>query len=209
MHKPFRWVTAVLPLFAVSSPVDAIAQPDQAQADRASRESEEHPVRVGAIGGLGFPRPFAVEGMIKLGRVVSVGAEYGALPTMTIDGVQTSLTSIAGDARVFPFGGAFFLGVRAGHQHVAAQTSVSVAPYGSAVENLALDSWFVNPRVGFLWTWRAGFTLGVEAGLQIPLGFGTTSTLPLALDPSAQHTVNVLGKSWLPTLDLIRIGWLL
>jgi hypothetical protein len=167
------------------------------------------PVRVGVIGGVGFPRPLAVEGMAEIGGFVALGVEYGALPAVTIDGVSTSLWSLAGDLRVLPFHGAFFIGLRAGRQHVGATTTLSVASFGSATEVLGLDSWFVNPRVGFLWTTREGLTFGVEAGVQVPLSPAVSSSLPLSLYPTAQRTIDTLGKSVLPTIDLLRVGLLL
>jgi hypothetical protein len=147
--------------------------------------------------------------MIKTADLFAFGAEYGVLPAVSIDGVQTSMWSLAGDARWYPFRGAFFIGVRGGRQHVEADTTITVAPYGSAAESLALDSWFINPRLGFLWTSREGFTIGIEAGVQIPLAANTTTSLPLAFVPGAQHTADTLGNSWLPTVDLLRLGFLL
>lgn len=173
--------------------------------DEAARDR----LRIGVIGGIGFPRPLAVEGMVMMGGLVALGAEYGVLPDTTIDGVQTSLWSFAGDARIFPFRGAFYVGLRAGHQHIGASTTIVVGSLGSAPEELALDSWFVNPRVGFLWRSNAGFALGMEAGLQIPFSSSVSSTLPLSLVPSAQSTADTLGNSVIPTVDLLRIGLLL
>ena len=64
--------------------------------------------------------------------------------------------------------------------------------------------------VGFLWTTRQGLSFGVEAGVQVPpIGPTVSSTLPLSLYPSAQRTVDTLGKSVLPTVDLLRVGVLL
>jgi hypothetical protein len=174
--------------------------------DHAPQPEPVRPLRIGAIGGVGFPSPLAIEAMTLWRDTVAVGAEYGVLPELTIDGVHTSLWSLAGDVRFFPFHNAFFVGVRAGRQHVGANTTVTVAPYGSAGESLSLDSWFVNPRVGFLWTSRAGLALGVDVGVQIPVAQDTTSSLPLALLPGAQRTVDAFGGAILPTVDLLRIG---
>jgi hypothetical protein len=184
------------------------AAPSEAHQPAAS-STVSAPLRVGVIGGIGFPRPLAVEGMAEIGGIVALGVEYGALPAVTIDGVSTGLWSLAGDLRVLPFRGAFFIGLRAGRQHVGATTMVAVAPFGSATEVLGLDSWFVNPRAGFLWTTRDGLTFGVEAGVQVPLSPAVSSTLPLALYPTAQRTIDALGKSVIPTLDLLRVGLLL
>jgi hypothetical protein len=147
--------------------------------------------------------------MAVISHVVAVGAEYGTLPAVTIDGVNTSSWSLAGDLRVFPLHGAFFLGLRAGRQHVGATTTIAVGSFGSATEVLGLDSWFLNPRVGFLWTTRQGLSFGVEAGVQVPIGAAISSTLPLSLYPTAQRTIDALGRTVLPTVDLLRVGLLL
>ncbi len=171
--------------------------------------SSPRPLRVGVLGGIGFPRPLAIEALAVFSGLVAVGVEYGALPAITVDGVSASLWSVAADLRVFPFQGAFYLGLRAGRQHARATTSIAIGSFGDATEVLDLDSWFLNPRVGFLWTTREGLSLGVEAGVQFPLSPGVSSSLPLALYPSAQRTIDALGSSVLPTIDLLRIGLLL
>ncbi len=191
-----------------SGPANATSDPRPSR-DEVSDDSAPHKLRVGAIAGIGFPRPLAIEPMVVLSGLVAIGGEYGVLPSTTVDGVQASLWSLAGDVRVFPFRGAFFVGLRAGHQHIEAATTVTVAPYGSAPEVLSFDSFFVNPRIGFLWTSNAGLTFGVEAGVQIPLTASTDSTLPISLVPSAQNTAQALGGAVLPTVDVLRIGLLL
>jgi hypothetical protein len=192
----------------VASPVSTPVSTPPAEANP-SGASTNVPVRFGVLGGVGFPRPLAIEAMVEVANVVAVGFEYGTLPGVTIDGVHAGLWSLAADARVFPFHGVFFLGLRAGRQHVGASTTLSVESLGSATEILALDSWFVNPRVGFLWTSKEGLSLGVEAGVQFPVSPGVSSTLPLSLYPAAQRTVEVLGSSVIPTVDLLRVGLLL
>lgn len=202
--RMFRTLLQTLVALGVAWPAPARA----VQEDLTAREEARHAVRVGAIGGVGFPRPLAIEPMVELGDLVALGVEYGGLPTTNIDGVQTSLWALSADARVFPFGGAFFFGLGAGLQHIGAQATVNVAGY-SAPETLGVDSWFLNPRLGLLWTTRAGFAVGIDAGVQIPLSSSTTSSLPLGLAPDAQRAADVLGGSWLPTIDLLRLGFLL
>ena len=169
-------------------------------------ENASHRTRFGATAGIGFPRPLSLEAMVKVGGLLGVGVEYGLLPSVTIDNVDTHLWSVAGDARVFPFRNAFYVGLRAGRQHVEAATTVTIASVVTADEVLALDSWFLNPRIGVLWTGSTGLTVGMEVGVQIPLSPGVTSSLPLALVPEAERTVNTLGKTVLPTIDLLQIG---
>ncbi|HXN34248.1 MAG TPA: hypothetical protein VN894_20445 [Polyangiaceae bacterium] len=178
-------------------------------AERPAAEPAPAPLRVGAIGGVGFPQPLAVEGIVVLGGVVALGVEYGSLPSTTISGVQASLWSLSGDARVFPFGGAFFVGLRAGHQQVAASTRIVVGSIISVSEALTIDSWFLNPRLGFLWTSRAGLGFGVDAGVEVPMSTTISSTLPLALLPPAQNTVDAIANAVVPTVDILRIGLIL
>lgn len=177
-------------------------------ADHATGDTRMDELRVGAVAGVGFPRPLAVEALLRLGDFVAVGAEYGFLPQTSIAGVDTRLWSLAADGRVFPFRGPFFIGVLAGRQHVGASATLTVQNVGSATEQLTLDSWFVNPRIGLLWTSRTGFTFGIDAGVQIPIGTSISSTVPLPLYAAAEQRVNAIGGSALPTIDLLRIGWL-
>ncbi len=212
--------SAPLPISAATSAAGLSAATSAAgpgAASRAGAPSENElpevsgirPVRAGVIAGVGFPHPLAIEALVEFSGLVAVGAEYAALPAVTIDGVRTSLWSLAADVRVFPFRGAFYVGLRAGRQHVEATTTVSLMSFGSATEVLDLDTWFLNPSVGFLWTSREGFTFGLELGVQIPISPSTSSTLPLALYPAAAPTIHTLGSSALPTIDLLRIGLLL
>ncbi len=177
--------------------------------DLAAGQNSPPPTRIGLLAGIGFPRPIELEGLADLGGFVALGAEYGVLPSVTIDGVDTNLWSLAVDVRAFPFRGPFFVALLAGRQHVGASTQITVESLGSAHEVLSLDSWFLNPCVGLLWTSRAGLAFGIDLGLQIPLAPNVSSTLPLSLYPAAQRTIDTLGKSVLPTLDLLRVGILL
>jgi hypothetical protein len=175
--------------------------------DRAT--SAPAPVRVGVLGGVGFPRPLAIDGLVILSGRVALGAEYGALPPVTVAQVRTSLWSFAADARVFPFGGPFFAGMRFGYQHLEATTTIAIPRYGSALEALSIDTWFLNPGIGILWASRPGLAVGTQAGLQIPIGPSIASTLPLSLLPGAQTAVETLGNSVIPTVDLLRVGGVL
>jgi hypothetical protein len=181
--------------------------------DQAPKEGEEaeRPVHFGAIAGVGFPRPLAIEGAITVKRYFLVGGEYSMLPKISVSGVDTMMWALAADARVFPFGGAFFIGVRGGRQHATARATATVANLGSLTESIDVDTWFVNPRIGFAWTWSSGFTLGVDVGVQIPVKSQVTTSLPDAAmaDSRVTTTTDLLGKKVLPTVDLLRVGFLL
>ena len=186
--------------------------------DRPQSEIVEHPdedpeaFRIGAVGGVGFPRPLAIEGLVKIEGVLALGVEYSVFPKTNLAGVETTLWALAGDARLFPFKSGFFIGVRAGHQVLTATASVNLAAYGTYSESANAETWFVNPRIGFLWTWRGGFTLGIDAGVQIPIGASLTTTLPAGLPSQVEGTIasvaNTFGNDVTPTIDLLRVGFL-
>lgn len=182
-----------------------VAKP--ASPDRAAEAPA--PVRVGVLAGIGFPRPLAIDGLVIVRGWVAFGAEYGALPPITVANVRTSLWSLAADARVFPFSGPFFAGVRLGHQHVEASATIGIPGIGPTPEAIALDSWFVNPRIGILWASHAGIAFGTEAGVQFPIGPSLSSTVPLSLVPAAQSAAQSLGSSPIPTVDVFRVGGVL
>lgn len=171
--------------------------------------------RIGVLGGVGFPRPLSIEGMVKIENMLGVGVEYSLLPSLTISGVETSFHALAADVRFFPFKDAFFVGLRAGRQHLGGDGTVTVANYGSVHEAVSVDTTFINPRIGFLWTWDPGVTLGIDVGVQVPLSASSSNSIPanvpVGTDVSSQITsvTNSLGKYTLPTVDLFKIGVLL
>jgi hypothetical protein len=160
------------------------------------------PFSIGALAGIGFPRPISLEVLTKLGGYVGLGVEYGVLPSVTLDGFDASAWAVTFDGRLFPFRGAFFIGMRGGYQRMNASASVD-----SLSESASLSTWFVNPRLGFLWTFRPGITLATEAGVQLPVtsAFSTTAPDVVAVAVRDSTVVQTLGGI-LPTVDLLRVG---
>jgi hypothetical protein len=169
------------------------------------------PIEVGVLGGVSFPRPLSIAAMVRLRKTVAVGLEYSLLPKISTADVSTTFYALAGDVRVFPFRNAFFVGLGAGHQHLGATASVGVAQLGSIGGGVTADTWFVNPRLGFLWTYKWGLTLGLDAGVQIPVATSFTNTIPSLLSARQEATdlAHLFGKDVLPTVDLLRIGLVL
>jgi hypothetical protein len=164
-------------------------------------------VHVGVLGGVGFPRPLAIEGVIEFDRLVLLGAEYSALPTTSFSGVDVSMWALAADARVFPFRNGFFVGLRAGKQHLGETATLTVSGVGSLSASNTADTTFINPRLGFLWNWHA-LAIGIDAGVQIPVLTTAASTLPSGVSPPSGATdlTHAFSQSVLPTVDLLRIG---
>jgi hypothetical protein len=189
----------------------AAATSSTARAESAPKESEkdhaERGIRLGVLGGVGFPRPLAVEGVFELDRILMIGGEYSALPQTTISGAQTSLWALAADARIFPARNGFFLGVRVGRQHLEESASITVTGVGTFSGSNTADTTFINPRMGFLWS-LGPVALGIDAGVQIPLSTSASSTVPAGVtQPQSVTDVNhALTGALLPTVDLLRLG---
>jgi len=177
--------------------------PAPKETDASHRDGAVH---VGVLGGVGFPRPLAIEGVLQFDRLILLGAEYSALPTTNFSGVDTSMWALAADIRVFPMRNGFFVGLRAGKQHLAESASVTVSTVSMTGSNTA-DTTFINPRLGFLWNWHA-FAFGIDAGVQIPVLTTTASNLPAGVSPpsGAADLSHTFSASVLPTVDLLRIG---
>ena len=188
--------SADAPASATTAPLPRPADPDR------SASSRPAPFSMGALAGIGFPRPLSLEVLTKLGGYVGLGIEYGILPSLTIAGVNASGWSATVDTRVFPFRGAFFLGLRGGYDRVDGHATVRAFN-----ESAQVDNWMINPRLGFAWTFPSGFIVSTEAGVQVPVSssFSTSLPEPLAValrDSTVVRTINGV----LPTVDLLRLG---
>lgn len=162
---------------------------------------------MGVLGGASFPRPLAVEGMMVIEQSLALGVEYSALPRLDVMSVHTSYWALAGDLRFFFMRGPFYFGVRAGVQHLGANASATVARVGTFVEAVTVDTVFANPRLGLLYTWSPGLSLGFEVGVQVPLTSKIASTQ--LMPQQVTSLASTLGRSVLPTVDLLRVGLLL
>ncbi|HEY3254273.1 MAG TPA: hypothetical protein VGJ91_10005, partial [Polyangiaceae bacterium] len=103
---------------APSVPADRAGSAEAARSDKRT----DH-LRLGALVGVGFPRPLAIEGIVKLERALAFGLEYSTQPRITVSEVSFASWAVAGSARFFPLRGPFFVGMRAGRQHLNAQAS--------------------------------------------------------------------------------------
>jgi hypothetical protein len=201
------------------------------------------PFRIGFLVGGGLPDLLSLGGMIKLTRYFGAGINVGFIPTVKI--------SLYGEASVafqeydlyghiFPFGGAFFMGAGVGYANVhgtianrftipnqeymaATQSHTYTGPQTIEVDSQAnVRTLVLTPQIGFLKTFQAGFSIGIDAGVQLPIApsqVDFSTTVPPNLPPSAttsfdtaegqvRTTLTKVGRTILPTVG-VKIGWLL
>lgn len=205
-------LTVVIALTLGAAPSFAADRPVQP-----AREGKQAPeqFRLGPLVGIGFPRPFSLEAFVKLERTIGLGIEYSFLPRTTVSNVSTRFDAIAADARWFPFKGAFFIGLRGGRQWLSGRAALEVANF-TFTESADAATWFINPRIGLLHTWQSGMTIGIDAGVQLPINASFERSGPATsagfasneVDSTLRTVANTFGNGVTPTLDLLRLGFL-
>jgi hypothetical protein len=186
----------------------------------------ENELHVGAqVGVISLVRPLSLEVLAKTPRF-GLGLGYGAVPGFIGDALLSAVGAKKGsttanlddfsavelDLRYFPFSGAFFVGASGGRQHVQGTvTDSSTVLTGRQTASLEVTSWFATPRLGWLWRFDSGFTIGFDVGVQLALASSKTVVMPSQASQSQKDSVNNLvdaaSKIPLPALNL-RIGWL-
>lgn len=184
-------------------------------------------------------------GTIKVTRFLGAGVNVGLIPKVRL--------SYYGDAtlsyqhydiygRVYPFGGGFFLSGGAGYATVDGTLTNSQGFTGNVLgQNVSATANYtargtvrtlmLTALVGYFYTTRIGFSIGVDAGAQIPIApsridyssSDSISTNPAGLqseferqaepyvsraNQSVQDTLEKIGRTTIPTVNL-RIGWIL
>jgi hypothetical protein len=185
----------------------------------------ENELHVGAqVGVVSLVRPLSLEVLAKT-PTFGAGLGYSAVPGFISDALLSALGARKGsttahlddfsavelDLRIFPFSGAFFVGASGGRQHVQGTVTESTLA-GRQTASLEVSSWFATPRLGWLWRFDPGFTIGFDLGVQLSLASSKTVVMPPQASQSQRDSVNNLvdaaSKIPLPALNL-RIGWLL
>lgn len=111
---------------------------------------------------LGPPNLIGAGVHVRIGRYLGVGFDYQALPTVNFNPVSIGTSLVSGSARVYPFGGAFFLGGGLGYQTLHAglrEGDISVSARTGFPAAMA--------SIGFMG--HDGFVLGMDLGLLFPL----------------------------------------
>jgi hypothetical protein len=215
---------------------DARTQPDDEPRD------ESHgvlgPFRIGPVVGVGLPAFLSIGGAVKLTKYFGAGINYGIVPTLQFAYYGDATVSYQGVGiygHVHPFGGGFFLGASIGYAHVRGTYTdeFDISALAPAVPGVNVQSFpytseatmqtlVLTPELGYFYTFKSGFTMGVEAGLQIPVAPSDIEfksevdpRIPQAVvdryvtptDERVESTLERVGQTILPTIG-IKMGWL-
>jgi hypothetical protein len=203
-----------------------VAAPDSRSAApyEAQQSSGSHwPVHFGATAGMSLPRPLAAYVYARAFGFVALGFSYSdfpafiANPLLSIAGLKNGQTTVnldqfsayEGDLRIFPFFGDFFVGAGLGRQTFKASMTQSTT-LGNFNGSVAVSTTYAAPRIGYLWTFGPGLTVGMDAGVQLKLSSDAQINLPSGspadMQSQAQRVVDVFGNGPLPSFHL-QLGW--
>ncbi len=205
---------ALLSLAAFAGPARADAEVPDPPLVMAPPEPSQPPARkVGVLLGLvGAPNPLGAELFVRANDFLGFGAGVGFLPgplgdvvlgLAGVSGASLSAWSAEGEMRVFPFRGAFWLGGAFGRM----SASASGTSHGFPV-NIDANALYLAPRAGWLATWRSGFVLGFDVGLQVPVSTDVQVTSTSPQQSNLESVARALAGLPLPTAQL-RLGWML
>jgi hypothetical protein len=219
--------------------------------DLAKREKEVEPTddtngvfgpfRIGPVVGVGLPSFLSFGGAIKLTKYFGAGLNFGIVPKLQFAyygdaTVSYQAANIYG--HIHPLGGGFFLGAAIGYGHARATYTEEFdikdyVPPGSGfpttlpyTSEATVQMLLLTPELGYFFTFKSGFTFGVDAGVQIPIAPSeirfeshVNTSLPQAVedqivekfiaptDARVESTLERLAQTILPTFG-IKMGWL-
>lgn len=232
---------------AAAKPATEDAKKKDATPDKNDEMVEPHdethgvfgPFRIGPVVGVGLPAFLSFGGAIKLTKYFGAGINYGIVPTLQFAYYGDATVAYQGVdiyGHIHPFGGGLFLGAAIGYAHVRGtytETFDISAYVPMPIPGVDLKSFdytseatmqtlVLTPELGYFYTFKSGFTFGVEAGLQIPIAPSeiefkshVDADIPdqvvdqfvTPTDKRVQETLERVGQSVLPTIG-IKMGWL-
>ncbi|HEY3494432.1 MAG TPA: hypothetical protein VGK73_07095 [Polyangiaceae bacterium] len=229
---------------AGASSAPALQDPPKKQDDEDLTKRDDQngvlgPVRIGPMIGTGLPGLLAFGGMLKLTRYFAAGVDVGIIPNLAFSFYGDASVAYQGYdvyGRIHPFGNSFYFGAAIGYAHMTAtyQDTQEVPPQyaslfpelGSSVtytSEATMRTLVLSPSLGFFHIFKSGFSLGIGAGLQIPVAPSeleynsrTDPNLPDAIEdqllgPTDQivtDTLESVGQTPIPRFEL-RMGWML
>ena len=153
---------------------------------------------------LGLPSP-GVGIEAKLWQVVGISIEYGFIPRIGISDIEVKYGVWQGTLEVFPFRGAFFVGMLAAkYKFTATQTSS-----GQTVAETTIRSTLLGPQLGWRWVFSNGFFTGLDLGYGFALSYESTLTPSNAAGTIADIKKNADEhvQSGIPLVSLLQLGW--
>ena len=187
-----------------------------------TREGLLGPVRLVPTVGAGAPDGMRFGLFAKWKGLLAVGGAFSMLPETSLPGVNADVKRVGGEgfARVYPFRGAFFMGVAGGY----VQTKGTMVEQRTAFRQLQrveahgyANAVFVAPHLGFQWMLPMGLTIGFDAGVEIPIASNEPTfdaskyglVLPVEGKGSAADATHFVATMPVPVIHFLELGYAL
>lgn len=170
---------------------------------------------VGPVVGANLPRLINFGVQARFWKHLGLEINYGFFPQITISNVKAKDSGFDFfSARVFPFGGAFFLGAALGKLTINATGTDPSLPntevYGE------INRTYLTPMLGFRWGGTKGLTFGIDVGVVLSLktDVAITSNQPIAAVQSTPQYSNINSfindykDTPLPNVTVLQFGYL-
>ncbi len=221
-----------------TAPAPAATTPPAESPKAAEVDSAVHGLfgnfRVGPTLAVGFPHPVNYGLDFQLCKNLSFNFSTGKYDLEAGDAVKIQIANWDLRARWHPFSGSFFLGAAYGKQDLVANAEKDVKFETQGLKTtvpttiqLSMETTYLTPHLGWFAVWDVGFTLGFEIGAQVPMsnktdldvGFENVSPSQEAavkdsdefkeLEKSVDDAGKIMGKTTIPYITLLRLGWML
>jgi hypothetical protein len=192
--------------------------------------------RLGPSISLSFPYFISPSLEWTVGKAFSAGLSHGTLKTSkdlgtSFDSIELNVKSTDLRMRYHPFQEDFFMGLAFGSLDLNIKGKKKTTTEadgqtvsGAVLSNSRIKSNYITPHLGWFNVYDSGFCFGFELGYHIPLKANSTFSanaedpnLDAALKTSEEFKdqqkdldsmVKKLGKTAIPYVNLLRIGWL-
>ena len=182
--------------------------------EQATGKDPEAGVHLGATAGIRVPDGARGDVLLRIGKVLSLGAGAGFLPELTVPGAGVRVARVAGEGwlRVHPGSGAFYLGVAGGVSSIeGSATDREVA--GVLETKATIRQAYVTPHLGAMWRLPLGMTLGTGIGVLVPVASSDpriTTTLDgrsVGVTPgTVTDAARLVARTPLPVVHLLDFG---
>jgi hypothetical protein len=203
--------------------------------DEAVDEDKSDHFKIGPVVGAGIPSLLSIGGTLKVTRFLGAGVNFGLIPQVQLSyygDATLSYKHLDIYGRIYPFGGGLFLHGGVGYATVQGtlKKTFPLSPLqgtGGYESRGSVRTLMLTALLGYFHTFDIGFSLGVDAGAQIPIApseiefeSDLTGDIPAVareqikkayLDPNdreVRDTLESIGRTIIPTLNF-RMGWIL
>lgn len=168
---------------------------------------------------LGLLRPFGGGLELKYADLIGLSGNYTFLPELKISSVKLKVSGWDARVKVYPFKGAFFLGLAYGSQDFTGSMNQTYSGINGTVTVHQKNN-FITPHIGWNWIFGSGFFMGMDLGVQLSMNQKTDTSTDItngAVLNSAEYQktvkdindkANLVGKTPLPLLTLLKFGYL-